>query len=28
VGAMVKQSAEIESTYEVVPDKSPALVDS
>jgi len=28
VGAMVKQSAEIESTYEVVPDKSPALVDA
>lgn len=26
VGAMVKQSAEIESTYEVVPGKSPALV--
>ena len=25
VGAMVKQSAEIESTYEVVPVKSPAL---
>ena len=26
VGAMVKQSAEIESTYEVVPFKSPAMV--